>query len=349
VVASPVDNEPAANGDVVVGRTRSPNYPSYKIDGALEKAELLYKAFKKFPVPIENASKTMGFASAASSTAAQAVATLKAYGFIDVQGSGAKRTVAVTDAAVRIIARHPDRAKLLKEAALAPRIHKELYDQFVKPDGIAPDATIKTYLQFDRPGGTFNELAIDPLLREFRGTLAFAGLDSSGNLSPVAPDIPHDVAEGDLVQWESQGIAQFNEPKRVLELSDDGEWVFVEGSLTGIPLNEVKVIQRAAGKADTMSQAPSGINEGIAGWVPARTPPPAPPPKPQAGQKVFNIYLADGQQAVLYVPANITDRDFELLEMQIRNNMLIIAHTASPPLKREWNWKMEPAVPSEKK
>jgi hypothetical protein len=49
---------------------------------------------------------------------------------------------------------------------------------------------------------------------------------------------------GDLIQWQSNGTIQFNPLKRVRFVSDDGNWVQVEGSQTGIPINEVIVEQK---------------------------------------------------------------------------------------------------------
>jgi hypothetical protein len=46
---------------------------------------------------------------------------------------------------------------------------------------------------------------------------------------------------GDFVQWESQGALQFEEPRRVRWISDDGAWLAVEGSGTGIPVREVSI------------------------------------------------------------------------------------------------------------
>lgn len=49
------------------------------------------------------------------------------------------------------------------------------------------------------------------------------------------------VKIGDLVQWISQGIAQFN-CRKVSAVSDDGQYVFVEGSATGLPIEQIKVL-----------------------------------------------------------------------------------------------------------
>lgn len=49
------------------------------------------------------------------------------------------------------------------------------------------------------------------------------------------------VRAGDRVQWVSQGVAQFSEPRTVTDVSEDGSHVFVEGSNTGIPVSELEV------------------------------------------------------------------------------------------------------------
>lgn len=44
---------------------------------------------------------------------------------------------------------------------------------------------------------------------------------------------------GDDVQWTSQGADQFEEPRKVTKISDDGKYAFVEGSGTGIPIDQL--------------------------------------------------------------------------------------------------------------
>lgn len=51
------------------------------------------------------------------------------------------------------------------------------------------------------------------------------------------------VSPGDLIQWEVQGVLQFVEPKKVTGLSDDKTYVFVEGSRTGLPIEQVSVVK----------------------------------------------------------------------------------------------------------
>jgi hypothetical protein len=41
------------------------------------------------------------------------------------------------------------------------------------------------------------------------------------------------------VQWESGGLLQFPDPKRVTGVSSDGNFAFVEGSSTGLPVGQL--------------------------------------------------------------------------------------------------------------
>lgn len=50
---------------------------------------------------------------------------------------------------------------------------------------------------------------------------------------------PPAFAKGDLVQWTSQGVDQFPEPKRVTRFSATDGYVWVEGSDSGLPVHEV--------------------------------------------------------------------------------------------------------------
>jgi hypothetical protein len=50
---------------------------------------------------------------------------------------------------------------------------------------------------------------------------------------------------GDHVQWESNGQIQF-EAKRIRGFSPDGLWAFVDGSDTGLPIEELTIVNAEA-------------------------------------------------------------------------------------------------------
>ena len=55
---------------------------------------------------------------------------------------------------------------------------------------------------------------------------------------------PKSANTGDLVQWTSGGIDQFETPRRVQSVHrrDGKEWAFVEGTNTGVPLSELTAV-----------------------------------------------------------------------------------------------------------
>ncbi len=63
---------------------------------------------------------------------------------------------------------------------------------------------------------------------------------------------------GDEIQWSPDAGDQFTTPRKVTQVSDDGKFVFVEGSGAGIPVEETIVINRAA-KAGEASAATAPV------------------------------------------------------------------------------------------
>jgi hypothetical protein len=231
-------------------RNRSPNHPFLDLEDALKRVTELHSQYGKHQVPIANAHQLWGYKEH-SGFANQCVAALKAYGFIDVHGQGKERKLQVTDRADRIVRNAPDRAALLKKAAKEPTIHLELLTEYGET-GLPPDDILRTYLVWERPGGRFNEDVVDAFIERFRATLGFAALDNfahdgsgreedtpkNGN-GPKAPQ--KEVRVGSFVQWTSDGQAQFPIPLKVVGISEDGEWAYVEGSPTGILMSELTI------------------------------------------------------------------------------------------------------------
>jgi len=108
-----------------------------------------------------------------SSLIMQTVAALKAYGFIEVSGEKEKRTIRLTDEAVKIVRDHPDRQTLVKKAAISPVVYAELWDKY-KVDGIPPDDILSHHLEWERG---FNPKVVKGFIADFRDTIAFAKLD----------------------------------------------------------------------------------------------------------------------------------------------------------------------------
>jgi hypothetical protein len=78
------------------------------------------------------------------------------------------------------------------------------------------------------------EMANPVDLPEFRIEPTLGGMESQ----------PGRISIGDLVQWTSGGVDQFETPRRVraIKRHDGEEWAFVEGTRTGVPMSELTVV-----------------------------------------------------------------------------------------------------------
>lgn len=237
-----------------VPRTRSPNFPALSLRKAVEKAEVLYKNAKKFAVPAETALKHFGHNSTVSSNALQTVGALKAYGLIESQGNGPARKIGLTETGFQIAGGHPDRANLLKKAALLPPLFAEIWAMRTA-DGLPPDEAIRQHLQWELK---FNEGAIPTFIASFRDTLAFAGIsaddsvveekkvkfDKSGGRTLWNDDEPesHGFKVGDIVQWSPNEVDQFPEPRPIKGFHGDTH-AFFENDGSGIAsISELKIV-----------------------------------------------------------------------------------------------------------
>ena len=86
-------------------------------------------------------------------------------------------------------------------------------------------------------------------------TLRRLGSESRALLRMVNTSEPKTVNIGDLVQWTRDGVDQFDTPRRIraMQMHDQQEWAFVEGSKTGMPVSELTVVTSASA---VMEEAP---------------------------------------------------------------------------------------------
>src|SRR5437899_1309957 len=111
-------------------RMRSPAYPYVNLESALSRARAFYAAEQRNSAPLKIAAKHWNYEEK-SSGAAQTAAALISFGLMQDEGTGDKRRLKLTHNALRILlderAESDERAKLVKDAALAPKIHQELW------------------------------------------------------------------------------------------------------------------------------------------------------------------------------------------------------------------------------
>lgn len=167
-------------------RTRSPSYPAIDLEQAVDRARALLDRENRHWVPVNTALEAWGY-SPASGLGLLILAALKKYGLLEEQGGGADRKVRLTDQAYEIVIderdESPERAALLREAALRPRIHTELWNRYRSE--LPSDSTIR----FELRKMEFSEEGSQKLITEWRRTFDYAGLGlDTGGTEPAAPE-----------------------------------------------------------------------------------------------------------------------------------------------------------------
>lgn len=223
-------------------RDRSPSFPYLGLSKALERTQTLFEKAKRHEARVYDIARDWGLAPKSSSTDRN-VAALLAYGLIEDSGSGEARKIKVSETGWRILddKRPGVREKLAAEVALKPRIISD-YAQ-IWEDGRPDDTHALSQLKFE---GHFTDEGARMFLRVFDDTIRFTKPSSADKLDATKADNSEPPARakiGEFVQWTSDGVDQFASPMRVTGLSDDGLYLWVDGSKTGVPMSEAHVMQ----------------------------------------------------------------------------------------------------------
>jgi hypothetical protein len=289
---------------------RSPNYPAINLREALAKARVFLDQIGRHPAGLETIAKLWG-STPKSSGFKLHLAALRAFSLLDNAPGGKDRMVRLSGLALDILADYPEGSgghrSALQRAALSPGIHAELRERYGPT--LPADDEVRRYLVRER---VFNDRAVGDFIQEYKDTMAFANLDTGSTISSVAQEggitggPPVQAKEGDYVQWTNAGVEQSTEPRLVLGFSDDGQWAFVEGTETGLPVSELTVMNP---KSD-----PKPV-------VPTPVPPANPfqknqlqPPQPLAPGMTIEAMTLDEGMVHLQWPAELSPdsvRDFE--------------------------------------
>lgn len=238
---------------VTRSRIRSPSYPSLSLRKAVDSVGKIYEVYRTSPVDRLAAAKLIGY-SALSGPASSALGSLRGYGLMEFAGKG---TSTVTDRAKKILYPENETQRLenLIEASETPPIFLEIKQTFADHH-VPPKQGIVGLLNRKELSAKAVKIATrsfietaEFLLEEKQKLSDSAGIPSNENVE-LSTSASNGIAEktvevhvGSLVQWESHGVSQFPEPRRVRQVSEDGDWVFVDGSETGIPVSDVTVIE----------------------------------------------------------------------------------------------------------
>jgi hypothetical protein len=164
-------------------RVRSPAYPNFDLRAAINHTQTIYDHEKRNAAPVAVVAKHCGY-DITSSAGLRLVAALKQFGLVSEQGTGDDRHVQITDRALDILLADgeeaPERLKAIKTAALAPKIHRRLWDFY---EGNLPsDQTLRAYLIRKME---FNDSTVGKFIKQFRSTIAFANLTKSDTIAPA--------------------------------------------------------------------------------------------------------------------------------------------------------------------
>src|SRR5574340_110258 len=178
-------------------RERSPSYPAISLGPAVEKAKDLYRVEKGYATPIYTILKHWGYRPR-SGAGLVAVAALLKFGLLEDEGSGNARKAKITDLAQRIIRdtreESPDRDRLLRESALRPQIHRELWERFGA--ALPSDSNLQHTLIFEYG---FTDGGASEFIRQFKATIAFAQLGEEDMIEPTEVSLPTVVSHAETV------------------------------------------------------------------------------------------------------------------------------------------------------
>lgn len=294
---------------------RGPSYPYVNLEEAVGLTRKVYDFTRKTAAPLESVVKEAWQYSPTSSSGEKVLAALKSFGLVEESVSGEAKMLRISDSAYRILVDDegaPERKAALRDAALSPKWYKFCWEKW----GTEMPPSMRSNLLFEH---RFVESTVDKFIQDYKDSMKYGGvldaLQKVEDPKDSKPKNPPSIQIGDAVQWESQGVLQFREPKKIREISDGGDWAFVEGSNTGMPVKELTVI------AEKQTPPPPGVTQ------PPRPRTTVTEMQPDAGARQDLFSLPEGTVTVSW-PASISQESFQdiadwltILERKIKRSV----------------------------
>ena len=257
-------SDPERSAHLVSGgskKERSPSFPFITLTKAIERVQAIYAAAKRHEARLPEIAAAIGCGAKSSGTL-QTVAALMAFGLLEDSGSGEARKFRVTDLSFKLLEDQRPGVKevALREAALKPRLIAEYSETW--QGGRPSDPICVSELRVDR-GFTLD--GAKAFLQVFDDAITYTASVGGDKMlasdSNTASDTDHSLPDkkveiGDLVQWEAQGVLRLERPTavRAIHEHEGREWVFVNGSETGMPMEEIVIEQKVPSQR---AQAPT--------------------------------------------------------------------------------------------
>ncbi len=181
-------------------RTRSPEHPAITLEEAIRRTEVLYNQEHYNQVPAATVLDHWGYRPK-SGLGQRILAALRHYGLLEEKGSGDQRVVWLSENGKVLALKErddPSWIRACQEAALAPAIHRKLWDRWGENGQLPSDSTIRWELV--QLG--FNPKTVQGFTSTFRATLEFANLLHQDDLDVTRHDDsadPCDAPTGDDV------------------------------------------------------------------------------------------------------------------------------------------------------
>jgi hypothetical protein len=150
---------------------RSPNYPAHNLEDALAFVSRLYKASGTNGSTSAVVADALGYTSLGGA-ARQKVAALRQYGLVANVGGKTQ----VSKRAVGLLTHQPadpEHRSLLREAALAPTLFREIHEKYPSAEDRHLEARLINEQDFSPDGAR-------QVIKAYRATAAFAKLDETG-------------------------------------------------------------------------------------------------------------------------------------------------------------------------
>lgn len=186
-----------------MAKMRSPNYPAFSLEGAIDLTKKLYEREKRTAVPPVVVVKAWGYNSL-SGPSKKRLSALRHYGLIEQSGEGAQ----ITERALKIIVSpkdSQDRIRALQDAALEPTVFQEIHSKYPE----ASDDTLFTYLVIEK---RFTEDAARRVIKSYRANIGFAKLSEIRYITPDELEPEEHREEEMLETQEKQYIETFSWP-----------------------------------------------------------------------------------------------------------------------------------------
>lgn len=256
---------------------RGTSYPYIGLEDAVGLTRKVYDFSKRSPANLGAVVKDQWKYSPTSSSAQKVVAALRYFGLVEVQGGGkgpqaSPETIKITERAFRILVDSPDspeRKKAIVDAFMEAKAYKLCWTTW----GADMPPSMRSTLIFSHG---FHESSVDGFLKDYKKSVQFAGLLDANeeNTRETERAVASEVALGDFVQWEHDGVLGLPKPLKLVKLSEDGMFGWLEGHTAGSALPIAELVKTDPPPTVTPTHAVAPI-------------PPSPAPAPLGAARAY--------------------------------------------------------------